>query len=59
MGGLHYEDRACIRRPTGPRPSRPLAASALAWAVPGAGHLLLGRRQKGLVFLVALSVDVR
>jgi hypothetical protein len=32
----------------------PLAASALAWAVPGAGHLLLGRRQKGLVFLVAL-----
>ena len=33
----------------------PFAASALAWAVPGAGHLLLGRRQKGLVFLVALT----
>jgi hypothetical protein len=33
----------------------PLAASALAWAVPGAGHLLLGRRQKGLVFLAALT----
>ena len=33
----------------------PLAASALAWAIPGAGHLLLGRRQKGLVFLVALT----
>lgn len=33
----------------------PLAASALAWAVPGAGHLLLGRRQKGVVFLVALT----
>ena len=33
----------------------PLAASALAWAVPGAGHLLLGRRQKGLIFLVALT----
>lgn len=32
----------------------PLAASALAWAVPGAGHLLLGRRQKGVVFLLAL-----
>lgn len=27
-----------------------------AWAVPGAGHLWMGRRQKGLVFLVALPV---
>lgn len=27
-----------------------------AWAVPGAGHLWLGRRQKGLVFLVSLSL---
>lgn len=26
-----------------------------AWAVPGAGHLWMGRRQKGLVFLLALS----
>jgi hypothetical protein len=26
----------------------------VAWAVPGAGHLWLGRRQKGVVFLVAL-----
>jgi len=26
-----------------------------AWAVPGAAHLWLGRRGKGLVFLVALS----
>ncbi len=25
-----------------------------AWALPGAGHLWLGRRQKGLVFLLAL-----
>jgi hypothetical protein len=25
-----------------------------AWLVPGAGHLWMGRRQKGLVFLVAL-----
>jgi hypothetical protein len=25
-----------------------------AWLVPGAGHLWLGRRQKGLVFLLAL-----
>jgi hypothetical protein len=25
-----------------------------AWAVPGAGHLWLGRRSQGLIFLVAL-----
>ena len=27
-----------------------------SWAIPGAGHLWLGRRQKGLVFLIALPV---
>ena len=27
-----------------------------AWAVPGEGHLLLGRLQKGLTFLVALTL---
>ena len=26
----------------------------MAWAIPGAGHLWLGRRQKGLIFLVTL-----
>src|SRR5256885_9690993 len=26
------------------------------WAIPGAGHLWLGRRAKGLIFLVALPV---
>ena len=25
-----------------------------AWAIPGAGHLWMGRRQKGVVFLLAL-----
>jgi hypothetical protein len=28
----------------------------LAWLLPGAGHLWLGRTQKGLVFLVALPL---
>jgi hypothetical protein len=28
----------------------------LAWAVPGAAHVWLGRRQKGAVFLVVLSL---
>ena len=27
-----------------------------AWAIPGAGHLWLGRRAKGLVFLVAIPL---
>jgi hypothetical protein len=29
---------------------------AAAWAVPGAGHLLLGRLQKGLTFLITLTL---
>jgi hypothetical protein len=29
---------------------------AAAWLVPGAGHLWLGRRQKGLVFLLAIPL---
>ena len=29
---------------------------AAAWAVPGAGHLWLGRLQKGVVFLIALPL---
>lgn len=29
---------------------------AAAWFVPGAGHLLQGRRQKGLIFLVAIPL---
>lgn len=35
-------------------PVPPLVAAAVAWLVPGAGHLLLGRRQKGLIFLLAI-----
>src|SRR5262245_3297033 len=30
--------------------------AVLAWAVPGGGHLLLRRRQKGVTFLIALSL---
>ena len=30
--------------------------SAVAWAIPGAGHLWLGRRQKGVTFLLALTL---
>jgi hypothetical protein len=34
----------------------PLLVVAASWAVPGLGHLLLGRWRKGLVFLVALPL---
>ena len=30
--------------------------SLASWAIPGAGHLWLGRRTKGLIFLIALPV---
>jgi len=42
--------------PSAPDSGRALVAMALAWAIPGAGHLWLGRRQKGVVFLLALPV---
>lgn len=34
----------------------PYLICAAAWAVPGAGHLWLGRAQKGVIFLVALPL---
>lgn len=34
----------------------PYLVGAAAWAVPGLGHLWVGRRQKGVIFLIALSV---
>ena len=37
------------------RPPLPLVL-ALSWAIPGAAHLWLGRRQKGLIFLIALPL---
>ncbi len=36
------------------RALNPLLAVVIAWAVPGLAHILMGRRQKGVVFLVAL-----
>ena len=37
-------------------PGRLALVGILAWLVPGAGHLLVGRRAKGLIFLVALPL---
>ena len=35
--------------------TNPYLICAAAWLVPGGGHLWLGRRQKGLTFLVTLT----
>src|SRR5258708_12673937 len=37
-------------------PGRLVLVGILAWLVPGAGHLFQGRREKGLVFLLALPL---
>ncbi len=41
---------------SGPDRNQALAAAAIGWVVPGGGHLWLARRQKGLVFLVAIPL---
>jgi len=42
--------------PVGPDQQRALAVAALAWLVPGSGHLWLGCRQKGIIFFLAIPV---
>jgi hypothetical protein len=37
-------------------PWRLAVVCGLAWLIPGAGHLLQGRRRKGFIFLLALPV---
>jgi hypothetical protein len=37
-------------------PARLVLMCLAAWLVPGAGHLWLGRRQKGVVFLLSLPL---
>jgi hypothetical protein len=47
---------AAERPRVGAEPGRLALVCGLAWLIPGAGHLLLGRRQKGLIFLIALPL---
>ncbi len=35
---------------------RAVTASIVAWLVPGGGHLYLGKRGRGLVFMAAISI---
>ena len=37
-------------------PGRAVAAAALGWFVPGAGHIWVGRAQKGVIFLLGLPM---
>lgn len=43
-------------RPQTTEPGRIAVICVAAWALPGAGHLWLGRSSKGIVFLVALPL---
>jgi hypothetical protein len=47
---------AAERTRAGAEPGRLVLVCALAWLIPGAGHLLQGRRDKGLVFVVMLPL---
>ena len=47
---------AQARRDRQPPAPSPALVCALAWALPGAGHLLLGRRRTGLILLAALPL---
>jgi hypothetical protein len=44
------------RAPAAAEPATLVLLCLAAWLVPGAGHLWLGRRQKGIVFLLALPL---
>src|SRR5262245_62652891 len=43
------------RAPAAAEPGTLALVCVAGWAVPGAAHFWLGRRQKGIVFLIALS----
>jgi len=45
-----------VSAPERTKVGHPLLVVAASWAVPGLGHLLLGRWRKGIVFLVALPL---
>jgi hypothetical protein len=43
-----------VRGRTAAEPGTLVLLCLAAWVIPGAGHLWMGRRQKGIVFLLAL-----
>ena len=47
-----------MKKPTAstPSPFRVLAAGVLAWIVPGVGHLYIGERGRGLIFMITIAL---
>jgi hypothetical protein len=56
LGWMASKTRSAERARAGPEPGALTLICAVAWLVPGAGHLWAGRRQKGIVFLLAIPV---
>lgn len=52
--GLDRESRAAERVPAASEPGVLALVCLAAWAIPGAAHYWLGRRQKAAVFFIAL-----
>jgi hypothetical protein len=46
---------AAERAPAAAEPGTLALVCVAGWAIPGAAHIWLGRRQKGIVFLIALT----
>jgi len=56
MPGFAAQERGTLRRSLAEaKPGAVFPACLLAWLLPGAGHLYLGRTVKGLVFLGAIG----
>jgi hypothetical protein len=53
---MSSKSTAADRTRASAEPGRLAFISILAWLVPGLGHLVQGRRQKGVVFLVAIPL---
>lgn len=53
---MAIKSTAADRTSTAAEPAVLVLVCLAAWLLPGAGHLWLGRRQKGLVFLVTLPL---
>lgn len=56
QGSLGYTRDVTVTAAARSHTVSPVAAAALAWVVPGLGHLVLGKRQKAAVFFVAIPL---
>ena len=56
LHGMAIKSTTADRASTAAEPARLVLVCLAAWLLPGSGHLWLGRRQKGLVFLGALPL---